>query len=440
VRRIDAAGLGLSVTLLAACGGATSSGSADAGGAADASSDADTTTSVDATSDAVDNDIPEIVDASSDVRSEEPVFVDCTGLTMMTGFSVGWERLNHRISTIVVEPEYPADDCVADAWRAVFVGGDFTTGEVATDGAIFRVEAADIDLAAYGLRAARVAIPIRVRGPGGRASGRVTLPESLASEAGFVYAFVTGITLDTNVLPQPDGYPAAYEPRLGYTSRGFGASAFVDTRATGGPRLEWTARFEHGVSWDDFLRADMNDAILVAESAMLLHVVVLAAPLDTGLAIQTQEVAWVQETAEPYRMTSELEPDVEPGLRRALRLDPSAEGLIAFSAFDFRLYPDVACAVDGDCDPVDACGADGSCELRNGPPGDYVRAFRLGVEQAPGEVLVTGYASTASEAFAFRPLRNEFSATVARLYGVGAETYALEGSGPAGQVMLERVP
>lgn len=405
-------------------------------------------TQVNSSSDATDDvgqntDVLADIDASSDVHIDELRYEPCTVVSIPTRFDAGWERLNHRISQLGFLRAAGSGECAVDAWDLTFVGGDFTTGGVATDEAEIGFDWVDVAFAAGEAAAIRVPIETLVR-PGGTVSGVLALTdgETGLGEFEHVVAVIGGFRLDTD-SPQPDTYPEEYDPALGYTSRGLG----FDVEASREPgsaviELRWSIRFEHGATFDGFIRPDMNAAIAHAQSAALLEVIVVA----SSDPATTREVQWLQETEEPYRATTEREPAVDVSLR-TLELSGSgdATGVAALSAFQFRLYPDAACSADRDCDQGDTCGADGECVLPFGPPGDYVRQLATGVEvvgvdetTGAATVVVDGYASTASEAFAFRPLEHNFSARVAWFQAASATHWRFAGTQPTGTRTITR--
>lgn len=412
--------------------------------AAENSGDTTDTSAIDAASETTSGDDGNTdIDVTTDVHEEERRYEVCTSISIPTRFDAGWERLNHRISQLGFLRSDNTQNCVIDRWDLTFVGGDFTTGGVATDEAELGFAWADVVFDPAQAAAIRVPVEVLVA-PGGFATGSITLTDEQSGLGNFehVVALVGGFRLDSEA-PQPEEYPEAYEPALGYTSRGLGfdiAATRDDDAAT--IEIEYTIRFEHGATFDGFIRPDMNAAIPHAQSAATLEIVLVG----SNEAAVSADVQWLQQTAEPYRATTEREPPVEESLRTVvLPGDTGADGFVALSAFQFRLYPDTSCEADRDCDQGDTCGAAGQCALPFGPPGDYVRQLATGVETlsrdvTSGEmtVLVDGYASTASEAFAFRPLEHTFSARVARLPSGAATTWRYAGTQPTGTRSITR--
>lgn len=345
----------------------------------------------------------------------------CTELDVWQDWRLGWADLNHRISVFGVRFVAPEAGCTAAAADIEFVGGDFTSGEVATDEAVFdaTVRRLALDPALAGATRVRVA---GVTEPGGLATGTLELDlttHGLDPYDTFV-VWLDGLYFDTDT-PQADDYPTDYEPRLGWTSRGLGASVRVVERDGDTLRLAWTARFEPGLSEDDAFRETMNDAIPFARVATSLDIAVLG--LAPGVASATAEGSYELAFDEPYAGTRDLEPFASEEERR-LALPGRSEapaGFVALTGFDLVLDPPSDCTTDADCDPGDVCDGD-TCARQTGDPGYYVRALGTGA-RAPDAadpdgtlpVELRGYASSASRFFAFRPLRYTASHRVVRV-------------------------
>jgi hypothetical protein len=423
--------------------------------ASDATSDADVvdaTTSVDAfdahgASDApadvpefdADSDPGEVIDAATDTVGDVWAAYDegrivatvagCSEVLVPTRWDFGWENRNHRISRLgwLAESDGPA--CSPEAFVATFVGGDFTTGAVDTDNAVVSLAWSRITFGTP--RAAVVRLQL-VTPPTGTRSGSFVVDRAalgLPAE-GALAIFVQGLSFDTDIVQQP-AYTADYDPALGYTSRGLGAAATLDPAALV-ETVQWWVRFEPGIAFDVFLRSDHNEAVQLARTAATLDLalVVVPSPVFDGT------LEYTQITDEPYDMTTELEPPAPEAARTlALTAEGSGDsGFVGVAGFDMRLYPDGICERNRDCDSGDTCGDDGVCMFSTGLPGDYVRRLAAGVERveftdqgARATVVGAGYASTASEAFAFRPLNHAYSSSLTWVRGVDAT----EGSGAA---------
>jgi hypothetical protein len=345
----------------------------------------------------------------------------CSTFVVPQRFGLGWTNMNHRISLWQVGLDRD-DPCRASLIDAAYIGGDFTTGEVFTDEAelSFGWQTVVADAADIGI--ARVRVPLEIP-PGGVLSGQwsgdaADLGLTGATE---VVAVIEGVRFSTDV-PMTDDWPNEYEPRLGYTSRGLGVSVSVvddsDDVPPGTIAVDWSVRFEHGIAEDVLLRADMNEAIPFAPATGWIDVLLIGvneAPIRIG------DVGYAVAFDEALDFTDERDPRA-PIEDRRLDLTGAAgapRGFYALGAFDLALDPDPTCELNADCERGDTCGDDGLCNRDNGDPGYYVRELVAGVEleaydasTGEGTFVVDLYASSASEAFAFRPLRYEASATV----------------------------
>jgi hypothetical protein len=381
---------------------------------------------------------PDVTDGSSPPETEEihdvNVIGPCETVTIPELLRWEWADRNHRIRQLGLWPERNNNACTFETVEMSFVGGDFTTGEVDTDLAIrsSRWTEATLDetVTAWVVRTT-VVIPA-----GGRLTTElpITLPDA-PDTAGSWYVLVSGFDFDTNG-PQTADYPAdVYSPTLGFTTRGLGVSAEVSTPTPQSYALNITVRFEHGRARDDFFRPDLNATFALAQSSAQLEFTVLFVA-DAGQAA-TGSVSYVQESPEPLRFTDELDPpvDVEQQTARIPEwLVPLEQTLLGWTAFDMRLYPQLACNSNRDCDSGDVC-ENGQCAFVPGPPGDYVRAISLDLS-APltnvQQLILHGYASSASKAVALWPMRNEFDASAAAISVQGVRRFEAAATGPAG--------
>lgn len=350
-----------------------------------------------------------------DVTPPEP---RCSEVRAWQNWSMGWAQLNHRISRIGVAFADPSS-CAPDTARLDFVGGDFTSGGVATDQAQFAGQTRRLVFDSRVAGASRVVVTGRTRAPEGVVEG--TLEVDLAEHGLEAYAdhivWIDGFAFDTDV-EQRDDYPTDYDPALGWTSRGLGFGAEVDGRDGDILRVAWRARFEAGVSDDYTIREDMNLAVPYAEVGVELHIGVLG--VAGGVSSRAVDVTYGAAFDEPFAFTEELEPmaseSARSGVAAGAPMGPSGFWLPA--GLDLRLHPDLRCEGDSACDASDRC-IDGQCAESTGPQGYYVRALGGGVESAgydaergEAEALATAYASSASLLLAFRPLVYEASQTL----------------------------
>jgi hypothetical protein len=197
----------------------------------------------------------------------------CTSFVVPTTLGLGWQNLNHRISRWGVQlAPAPGEACAADTLAAEHVGGDYTTGESATDTARVVWEGSLVDAAGpHVLGAARLRVPFEI-GPGAEATLVLPVARSDAHLLGYgtVIAFIEGLRLTTDV-PQGADYPADYDPAHGYTSRGLGAWVRVATSSADTIQVEAGVHFAHGPSDRD----DMNRAIPHARTEATLDVLLL---------------------------------------------------------------------------------------------------------------------------------------------------------------------
>jgi len=350
-------------------------------------------------------------------RVEERSEGGCDTFIVPQRFSFGWDRLNHRVSVMTMLPFSAGteDACEPDVLGLAFVGGDFSTGEFATDDALADFSYQRVDNGPA--RAALLRIPMQTGPPPGETSGEVVYALTALDlpRRDHLVAFVYGFSITTDVA-QPDGYPDDYEARLGYTTRGFGAGVSADWEGDHAVRVSYRGRLENGLAHDVMIRNNMNRAVEHAVSDVTLDVLLVAydGPPPAG-----GQVGYTLSHDAPFAFTREQEPRPDPELQRVVVFgQPDAgTGFYGLTDFDFRLYPTTTCDVaegDASCDPEFRC-EEGTCVHDNGPPGYYVRQFDVGVTQesfnpvsGAGTFLVSGYASTSSRAFAFRPLNNQF--------------------------------
>lgn len=379
----------------------------------------------------------------------------CEGAVTTSHFGLGWDRLNHRVShysvypgpalavpaptvgtsesagvTMGMEPVVRA--CGSESVEAVFVGGDFTTGEVNSDAGILVWSGQTSGDA--NLRSVRLRIPMTV-GPEGRAEGSLSVEDYANSllGGGTAVALLEGVMLRTD-LEQGAEYSDVYETRLGYTSRGFGAGVEVVDG-----QLNWWAEFRHGQGHDTVLRPDMNQAMTEADSGIELMVSLVQVVTGEVTSLSTSYTTGVEEA---YRNTEDFEPwaDEEDRMQGVVGSAGGGEGILGLTSFDLQLEPPTECLEDSDCDYGDSCGSDGHCEYAWSQPGYYVRDLQAGVRldsyddtTGAAEFEWLGYASAASELIAFRPMQYTFEGSALWIQGVQAESHSLQGEVPVGQ-------
>lgn len=177
-----------------------------------------------------------------------------------TGWSYAWETLSHRIGYLRAAVN---QDTSLDLG---LVGGDWSTGETGTDTPSYRVRYETVR--ARGVAFAEGTVTVDV-GPDGVADTTLHLDEAPAGR--HLTALVQGFALDCDV-PQPDGYPADYPARYGYTSSGFGVTLGEPVADdAGGVDVPVRA----AVRWAPQDREDMNAAIPYAVTRVEVRVLVV---------------------------------------------------------------------------------------------------------------------------------------------------------------------
>ena len=170
-----------------------------------------------------------------------------------TGYNYTWDLLSHRLALNEVTLE--ADGSLSLA----LIGGDWSTGSTFSDVPTYRMSYQNIS--SRGLIIEHGSTELLV-GPDGLAteSAAITNSEILDMERSVVV--LRGYSLDTDIEQGAD-YPDDYDPALGYTTRGFGFS-LSELDASGSFDVEAALR------WGPQDRADMNGAILYAQTAVVV--------------------------------------------------------------------------------------------------------------------------------------------------------------------------
>lgn len=337
----------------------------------------------------------------------------CSTLVVPSAFGLSWERANHRISEWAVGVESEDErSCEADTLAATYVGGDWTSGDVATDtpSVAARIERVQATPEVLGVGRARIALDVDA---GGEARVRTTVDREPSALQGYAHLtpIILAVRFDTDV-PQRAEYPEDYDPALGYTSRGLGVRASMARSSDTSFDVQVDARFAHGPSD----RPDMNLASSLATSRVTVDVLVVG----TTVSPVTGSVAYAIEHPKQNIGEDPEHPRADPALRR-IELDgaPGApRGLVGFSSFWFELSDIGPCGPRQECPRGDVC-EDGVCTSTYGPPGFYIREIAadariVDYDQATGRATldIDGYASNSSQAFAFYAMRTDFSADV----------------------------
>jgi len=244
--------------------------------------------------------------------------------TIWAGWNHQWGLLSHRVSLIRVKA---GEDGSAESG---ILGGDWSTGESWSDDVNTRIHQQAVT--ADGLEVTTGEVSITV-GPDGEAS--VPVPDAVGD-----LVVLQGFEIDTDLplIVDPGTDAPDYDPRLGFTSRGFGMAL-----SEGESGWQATAT----VRWGPRDRADMNAAIPLAQTAVTIYWAAI-----TGI---TETTPVVISGSQPLPHSPPNSPQV--GHSEALGL--TGHGFAAIRGFSL--------GVD------DTDGGDG---------GDYLRSF--GVELPPG--------------------------------------------------------
>lgn len=307
---------------------------------------------------------------------------------VLTGWDYDWDMLSHRVALLKVVVR---QDSTADIG---LVGGSYSTGDDATDTALYRVGYADIGIpgAVYTEGAADWTV-------GPAASGSTTIsataPEGCDHE---VAVHLNGFSIDTNV-PQSADYPTDYDPALGYTSNGFGFVLGEPTVTDGSLTVEVTAT----VRWAAQDRDDMNAAIPFAQTGVSANVlfVCFKGEIVPSQAGSSASYPWEPPETEQPPMTADVAITGE-----------KPDGVLAFTGFDLV---------------ADFTNHDGTSA------GDYLRSFGVEVEgsdDGSGTWSGTSTAAITNSSFIeYGQLNASFTADYARLGTRGATSELRSASG-----------
>lgn len=282
---------------------------------------------------------------------------------LLTGWEYEWEELSHRVSYIRIGVEEDSSLALG------LVGGDWSTGATFTDTPNYRVRYQRVT--APGLQVVRGTTALQV-GPDPTGTTSIVLDGADLPEGASLVAVIDGFWLDTAV-PQPEGYPAEYDPAFGYTSNGFGIALGTPERSGGSV----TVPIEATVRWGPQDREDVNAAIPFAVTEVGVDVALLAFDGDLEALSLTGDRPYDTDPANARPFTD------QPPMELPAAFDGGArEGFVAWRSFDLQL--NLAGTSVGE--------------------GDYLRAF--GVEAVPtqagpaswdGSVTATMSTSSLSE-------------------------------------------
>ena len=341
----------------------------------------------------------------------------CTRFIVPQGFGLGWKHINHRVSHLEMRLA-ERDRCLASALRTGFIGGSFADGTYFRDIPEARFAFQRVFSRGQRVWAERVSV-FESLPPAGRASGKKVFRRAALGLAGAedVTAVVEGLRFATNV-PQPRGFPQAYDPAMGYTMRGLGVDVRVDELSRTALTLRYEIAFETGASPD---RPRHNRARRHAHVAARLDVLLVG---SRHIHPQRATIAYGVRYA-PASLLSLAQPRPKPPktLLSVQGAAGSPRGFFGLQSFAFSMAFDATCAANPDCPSGDLCvRRRGRCALLMGPAGDYLRSVSVMASMrdynpATGRALfeVVGHVSNAAVHLIYLPLRYAFTARLAWL-------------------------
>ena len=266
-----------------------------------------------------------------------------TPALIWSGWTHAWHLLNHRVS--YAEALLEADGTA----RMGLVGGDWTTGEGATDYPLYRFHHQRVAAEGLTVLHGSTAMVVRANAPA-QSTVEVALP---AGAPGQWVAVLRGFRLNTDTAQDDPSYPADYDPALGYTSRGFGFGVGEVDATADALRFDAHAAVRWGPSSpDDPLdRSAMNAATAVATTEVELAWTLVG--FDGALSAASATATRSYEAG----VFSEQDPFSAADLPLDL---PGGPGFAALRAFDLSL------------------------EVPSGPgQGEYIRSMGVALDAAP---------------------------------------------------------
>ncbi len=363
----------------------------------------------------------------------------CTNLAVVQQMGLGWERLNHRVSTWSVGTA--PGDCRADTLEITHIGGDFSTGEIGSDAPFVKFGWQPVETTPREMGGARFSIEATV-GPEGRASGVKTVQRADVNLLRYpvVVALIDGLHFTTDV-EQVDEYPERYNPAHGYTMRGFGVDLQVDRVTDTEIDVAWEFHFDPANSPD---RPLLNDTIEHAKVGATVDVLLVGA---NDATVRLGDVDYSMEYPPPEPLVDqEIEPP--PAEKTAVTLIGRAgapRGVWGLRSFDFSYQFDGSCETDDECTFADVCQDDGYCKIAREEPGEYLREITAGVglseydrSTGVGQFNLEGYTSNASRFVANYSLEYDFRGGMAWIQTDGSgEPKSLEESFETGSTTFE---
>jgi hypothetical protein len=313
---------------------------------------------------------------------------------VLTGWAYDWERLSHRIGLLRVE-------LLQDSSLELgLLGGDFSTGETATDTPFWRVQYDRVVAPDTTFQEASASFEV---GPEWSATTEVRF--SGVEEGGSLVALLQGFRIDPGIEQSAD-YPE-YNAAYGYTTQGFGFSAgepFWDSS-------EVVVPVAATVRWSPQDRDDMNAAIPHARTGVSVRVLLVSTRGEVALSAFSSSALYPEGFTETDQPPLEIPVTLE---------GPGGEGFVGWRSFDLQ----------------------GNFQGPDTGAGDYVRS--MGAELAGGEA-----GRNRTEAVATGTLTNRsiiqltrwsagFGGEVVRIgaRGTTVESEAFEGSHEVGEATI----
>jgi hypothetical protein len=241
---------------------------------------------------------------------------------VLAGFNHTWNLLSHRVSLSEV---FATEDGTI---TSSIIGGDFSTGDVASDYVHFRVSQSKIT--SGDLYVGHGVVELTV-GPDGLVNETVSLEVPGIGNAEEVTAAFNGFRISTDTTQGAD-YPADYEPALGYTTKGWGFE--IGTPSVSGDTVtldvsganRWALTNDEA---DPANRSDMNGAIPFAQTEVSVYFAVIGfnGVLSSGSGTASVDYPNGNNSVQPPLTASDL----------GITLDTSAQGFPIIRSFDLLL-------------------------------------------------------------------------------------------------------